>query len=127
MLNAPWVRLRKSLRDGDQQGALDKQSEALQNLRKGAQEMAEQMRENGQGQQGNQARDGEGRGGKDDPLGRPRATRNPDQGPEDDMLPTEQAREKAREILETLRGKANERGLTDQERSYIDRLLRGLY
>ena len=31
------------------------------------------------------------------------------------MLPTEQAREKAREILETLRGKANERGLTDQE------------
>ena len=117
----------KSLREGDQQGALDKQSEALQNLRKGAQEMAEQMRENGQGQQGNQARDGEGRGGKDDPLGRPRATRNPDQGPEDDMLPTEKAREKAREILETLRGKANERGLTDQERSYIDRLLRGLY
>ena len=47
--------------------------------------------------------------------------------PEDDMLPTEQARKKAREILETLRGKANERGLTDQEKAYIDRLLRGLY
>ena len=43
----------ESLREGDKEGALDKQSEALENLRKGAQEMAEQMRENGQGQQSN--------------------------------------------------------------------------
>jgi uncharacterized protein (TIGR02302 family) len=115
------------LREGDKEGALQKQSEALDKLRKGAQELAQQMRENGQGREGAQARDGEGRGGMDDPLGRPRATRNPDSGPEEDILPTEEAMQRAREILETLRNKANEQGLTDQERSYIDRLLRGMY
>jgi uncharacterized protein (TIGR02302 family) len=115
------------LRNGDREGALQKQSEALDSLRRGAQELAQQMRERGQGRQGADARDGDGRGGEDDPLGRPRATRSPDQGPDEDMLPTEQARERAREILETLRSKANERGLSDQEKSYIDRLLRGLY
>jgi uncharacterized protein (TIGR02302 family) len=117
----------ESLRKGDKDGALQKQGEALDKLRKGTQELAEQMKKEGQGRQSKEARDGEGRGGNDDPLGRPRATRNPDTGPEDDMLPNEQAREKAREILETLRKKANEQGLSDQEKSYIDRLMRGLY
>jgi hypothetical protein len=117
----------KSLEQGDKDGALQKQGEAMENLRKGAQELAEQMREQGQGRQNGEARDGEGQGGKDDPLGRPRATRNPDQGPDEDMVPTEQAQQRAREILETLRSKANERDLSDQEKAYIDRLLRGLY
>ncbi len=117
----------ESLKQGDKEGALQKQGEALDKMRKGAQELAQQMRENGQGQADGEARDGEGRGGEDDPLGRPRATRNPDTGPDQDMLPNEQAAQKAREILETLRSKANERGLSDQEKAYIDRLLRGLY
>jgi hypothetical protein len=43
------------------------------------------------------------------------------------MVPTERAQQRAREILETLRSKANERDLSDQEKAYIDRLLRGLY
>ena len=43
------------------------------------------------------------------------------------MVPTEQQMKRAREILETLRAKANERELNDQEKAYIDRLLRGLY
>ena len=117
----------ESLRNGDKDGALRDQGEALEQLRKGAGKLAEQMRENGQGQAESDARDGEGRGGKDDPLGRPRATRNPDDGPDDNILPTEQAMKRAREILETLRAKSNEQGLTDSERSYIERLLRGLY
>lgn len=116
-----------SLKRGDKDGALQKQGEALDKLRKGAQQLAEEMRKQGQGQQGKEARDGEGRGNDDDPLGRPRATRNPDVGPDKDILPTEEAMQKAREILETLRAKANERGLTDQEKAYVDRLLRGLY
>ncbi len=117
----------EALKQGDKEGALQKQGEAMENLRKGAQELAEQMREQGQGQQQDQARDGEGKGGQEDPLGRPRSTRNPDQGPDEDMVPTERAQQRAREILETLRSKANERGLSDQEKAYIDRLLRGLY
>ena len=117
----------ESLERGDKEGALQKQSEAMDNLRKGAQELAEQMREQGQGRENRNARDGEGMGGDDDPLGRPRATRNPDDGPDKDMVPTERAQQRAREILETLRSKANERDLSDQEKAYIDRLLRGLY
>jgi hypothetical protein len=96
-------------------------------LRKGAQKLADQMRENGQGQAEGDAKDGEGKGGNDDPLGRPRASRGPDNGPDQDILPKEEAMQRAREILETLRAKANERGLTDQEKAYIDRLMRGLY
>lgn len=117
----------EALGKGDKDNALQKQGEAMENLRKGAQELAEQMREQGQGQQNREARDGEGRGGKDDPLGRPRSTKNPDDGPDEDMVPTERAQQRAREILETLRSKANERDLSDQEKAYIDRLLRGLY
>jgi uncharacterized protein (TIGR02302 family) len=117
----------ESLKQGDKDGALQKQGEAMENLRKGAKDLAEQMREQGQGKQNKEAKDGDGNGNNDDPLGRPRATRNPDTGPDDDMVPTEQAQQRAREILETLRSKANERDLSDQEKAYIDRLLRGLY
>jgi uncharacterized protein (TIGR02302 family) len=116
-----------SLRKGDKEGALQKQGEALDKLRKGAQKMADQMREQGQGQAEGDAKDGEGRSGNDDPLGRPRATRTPDTGPTQDIVPNEEAMQRAREILETLRAKANDRGLTDQEKAYIDRLMRGLY
>ncbi|MFT3673971.1 TIGR02302 family protein [Aestuariivirga sp.] len=116
-----------ALRNNDRDGALREQGEALDKLRKGAGKLAQQMRENGQGQAESDARDGEGRGGRDDPLGRPRATRNPDDGPDQDILPNEQAMKRAREILETLRAKSNEQGLTDSERGYIERLLRGLY
>jgi uncharacterized protein (TIGR02302 family) len=117
----------EALKNGDKEGALQKQGEALDNLRKGARDLAQQMREQGQGKEGDQAKDGKGRGGDDDPLGRPRASRGLDTGPKVDMLPKEQAQQRAREILETLRNKANEQGLSDQERAYIDRLMRGLY
>lgn len=117
----------EALRNNDRDSALREQGEALDQLRKGAGKLAQQMRENGQGQAESNARDGEGRGGQDDPLGRPRASRNPDDGPDENILPNEQAMKRAREILEALRAKSNEQGLTDSERGYIERLLRGLY
>lgn len=116
-----------ALRDSNREGALQQQGEALDKLRRGARELAERLREQGQGDAQGQARDGEGRGGEEDPLGRPRATRNPDDGPREDMVPSERSLQRAREILETLRSKANERGLSDSEKAYIDRLLRGLF
>jgi uncharacterized protein (TIGR02302 family) len=116
-----------ALRDSDREGALQQQGEALDKLRKGARELAERLREEGQGEAQGQARDGEGRGGEEDPLGRPRATRNPDNGPREDMVPSERSLQRAREILETLRSKANGRSLSDSEKAYIDRLLRGLF
>ncbi len=117
----------RALREGDREGALQQQSDALDALRKGARELGRQMRERGQGQARNQGRDGRAGNNEDDPLGRPRATSEPDTGPDRNMVPGELAIRRAREILEQLRAKANGEGLTDSERSYIDRLLRGLY
>ena len=116
-----------SLREGDRDQALDQQGEALSKLREGARSMARQMLQQSQGQQQSQGRDGEARGDDRDPLGRPRASRSEDTGPDRDMLPSEQAIQRAREILEMLRSRAGETGLPKLERDYIERLLRGLY
>jgi uncharacterized protein (TIGR02302 family) len=115
-----------SLRGKDREGALQQQGNALDQLKKGAGELSQMRRQQGQGQARNNGRDGPG-GRNDDPLGRPRATRNPDEGPDKDMVPAEQQARRAREILEALRNRANEQGLSEQERKYIDRLLEGLY
>jgi hypothetical protein len=85
------------------------------------------MMQQGQGQQGNQGRNGEARGDDRDPLGRPMPSRGEDYGPKEDMLPSEMAIQRAREILEMLRARAGEQGLPRFEKDYIDRLLRGLY
>jgi hypothetical protein len=117
-----------SLRGNQRDPALSQQGEALEALRQGAQAMAEQMMQQGNGGQNyQQGARGEPRGGERDPLGRPMPRRGEDYGPDRNMLPSEAAVERAREILEYLRSRANERSRPRIERDYIDRLLRGLY
>ncbi len=116
-----------SLREGDREQALGEQGEAMSKLREGAQGLARQMMQQSQGQQDSQGRTGEARGDDRDPLGRPLPNRGEDTGPNRDMLPSEQAMERARQILDMLRARAGEMGLPKFERDYIDRLLRGLY
>ncbi|MBI2718650.1 MAG: TIGR02302 family protein [Rhizobiales bacterium] len=116
-----------SLRRSDREGALGRQGDAMVKLRQGAQGMARQLLQQGFGQQGNYGRNGEARGDDRDPLGRPTATRNEDTGPLRNMLPTEMAIRRAREILDILRSRANEADRPRLELDYIDRLLRGLY
>ncbi len=117
----------ESLRQGDRDQALGSQGEAMAKLRESAQNLARQMMQQGQGQQGNQGRTGEARGDDRDPLGRPLPNRGEDYGPERNMLPSELAIQRAREILDMLRSRAGESGLPRLERDYIERLLRGLY
>ena len=117
-----------ALRGSERGRALSEQGEALSRLREGAQNMArELMQQQGMGQQGTQGRHGEARGDDRDPLGRPMPRRGEDFGPERDMLPSELAVRRAREILEMLRERANMPDLRRFERDYFDRLLRGLY
>ena len=116
-----------SLREGDRQQALGEQGEAMSKLREGAKGLARQMLQQGQGQQGSEGQTGEARGDDRDPLGRPLPNRSEDTGPDKDMLPSELAIQRAREILEMLRSRAGDSGLPKIERDYIDRLLRGLY
>jgi uncharacterized protein (TIGR02302 family) len=116
-----------ALRREDQEEALTRQGDAISKLREGAQGMAQQLMQRGQGQQGNYGRHGEARGDNRDPLGRPMPNLGEDFGPDRNMLPTEQALRRAREILDTLRERASEAGRPRLELDYIDRLLRGLY
>jgi uncharacterized protein (TIGR02302 family) len=116
----------KSLRQGDQQGALDQQGQAMGRLREGTRDMLRQMLQSGRGQSrmgGNSA----GRGDDRDPLGRPRANRQEDYGPDRSILPSERAMRRAQEILDELRSRSNSGDRPRIERDYIDRLLRGLY
>ena len=95
----------------------------MSKLREGAKGMAEQLMQQSRGQQDSQGRDGEARGDDRDPLGRPMPSTRRGHGPRADMLPSELAIERARQILDMLRSNAGEAGLPKYERDYIDRLL----
>jgi uncharacterized protein (TIGR02302 family) len=117
-----------SLGQGDREGALESQNEALQGLREGARQMAEQMmQQQGQGSEGRFSRNGRSRGDDRDPLGRPMPYSGEDFGPDRDMVPGEAAVERARRILEYLRNRAGEANRPQIELDYFERLLRGLY
>ena len=106
---------------GDAKGALGRndldnagnaQKKALEALRQGAGELArEALKQQGQRQQGNS---------KDDPLGRGGSPFGNSQV----KIPGPSDLAKAREILKELRRRAGEMGRPQQERDYIDRLLK---
>ena len=114
------------LRQQKREEALGQQGQALNQLRAGAQEMARQIQQQGQSGQDNTGRDGEARGETHDPLGRPMPDGSDNFGPKENMLPSELAIRRAREILEILRSRANTPDLPRIDKDYIDRLLRGL-
>lgn len=111
----------RALRQGGKRDALDSQRQALDALREGARELARQMAQRGRSQ-GLLGR----RGGRD-PLGRPLRQYGNDYGPWENMVPDENAVERARRILEALRERAARPDRPKTELDYIDRLLRGLY
>jgi uncharacterized protein (TIGR02302 family) len=116
-----------SLKDGSKDDALRQQGDAMKQMRDGAKKLGKKLAEQGKGKSGQQGKEGEAGGDENDPLGRPRATRNPDNGPKENMVPSELSMRRAREILEKLRQKYDDPNLGSGERAYIDRLLRGLY
>lgn len=110
---------RRALEQGDFDTATREQSQALEQLRQGAQSMAEQMLRQmpsrfGQGPAGDAPRD---------PLGRPQRTEGPDLGTSV-KVPDEIDVQRAREILEELRRRLGETTRPALELDYIERLLR---
>ncbi len=118
---------RQSLQKKDRELALGQQGEALSRLREGAQNMARQLQQAGKSGQDNNGKEGQAKGDSRDPLGRPRPSKDDQYGPDKNMLPTELAIRRAREILESLRARANTPNLPRIDKDYIERLLRGLY
>ena len=113
------------LGDGRPGAALGSQGRALQSLRRGTQQLLEQLA----GNQPGQGRDGLGGdifGGDPlpnaDPLGRPRPLTGPDLGTTV-KVPDEIDIQRAREILDAIRRRLGEIGRPQFEREYLERLL----
>lgn len=108
----------QSLGQGETGEAVGQQGEALDSLRRGAQQLSEQMmNQNGQS--------GMARGNSQqnqDPLGRPRRTEGPDFGA-NVKVPDEIDVQRARRILEELRRRFSDPGRPSLELDYIERLL----
>jgi uncharacterized protein (TIGR02302 family) len=108
------------------EGAVGSQGRALEDLRKGAQGLAQAMRQNGYGQgQGRPGQRGRARAQRDtDPLGRPMRGREYS----DDSnvkVPGEIEAQRARRILKELRKRYGESYRPQMELDYIERLLKG--
>jgi len=113
------------LGQGDADGAVDSQGRALEAMRKGAGQLAQQMQQNGQmGQRpGQPGRNGRQRAQQDtDPLGRPMHGRENDDASV--KVPGEIDAQRARRILEELRKRFGESGRPQIELDYIERLLK---
>ena len=106
------------LGDGRADRATGAQGQAIDEMRAGAQAMADQLM---QGMAGRQ--EGRGRGqSRTDPFGRPMPQSGPNQGA-DVTVPDKIDMQRAREILEELRRRAGELGRSRIELEYLDRLL----
>jgi uncharacterized protein (TIGR02302 family) len=112
-------RAERSLKNGDLAGAADQETRALEQLRQGAREMAQQMLRQMPsrfGLNGNQ--------GELDPMGRPpQRTDGPDPGT-GVRVPDEIDVQRAREILEELRRRLGETTRPPIELEYLERLLK---
>ncbi len=112
-----------SLGEGQGERAVGEQGQALEALRRGAQDMMQQMQQAMEGDGGGQQPGGRSRQGADrDPLGRPRATTGPDFG-DTVRVPDEIDVQRARRILEAIRERLGNALSLELERDYLERLL----
>ena len=113
------------LGEGDAESAVDSEGRALENLRKGAQGLAQQMQQNGMdaGLNGRPGRGRERAQNNTDPLGRQMRGRDPDDVTV--KVPGEIDAQRARRILEELRKRFGESTRPQLELDYIERLLKG--
>lgn len=107
----------KSLQEGDLGQATDQQAQALEQMRDGAQQMAQQMMRNMPrrfGQNGDTPRD---------PMGRPQKSQGPEEG-RSVKVPDAIDMQRAREILDELRRRLGEPSRPLPEIDYLERLLK---
>ena len=111
-----------ALGEGQGDQAVGQQGRALDALRRGAQDMMQQMQQAMQGDQGGSEEGGRQRNGNRDPLGRPRATNGPDDG-STVQVPDEIDVQRSRQILEAIRKRLGNALSPQIERDYLERLL----
>ncbi|HVW56341.1 MAG TPA: TIGR02302 family protein [Rhizobiaceae bacterium] len=112
----------KALGQAEGDNAAGEQGNALQALRRGAQDMMRQMQQAMQGQQGGSGQGGREQNADRDPLGRPRATNGPEFG-DSVKIPDEIDVQRARQILDAIRKRLGNALSPELEKSYLERLL----
>jgi len=114
---------RDGLQEGDTAGALDRQAEAIDNLREGLRNLSQDLQraEGGQGQQGTEG--GQATADRsNDPLGRPVGSRG-SLGTNEQLVPEADAAARARSILDELRRRSGDLSRPQVELDYLRRLL----
>ena len=114
----------EDLRNEDFAGALENQADAIEALREGMRNLADQMAQQGQNQAG-QPGAGNGwnnTGANRDPLGRD-AGGGSRIGTDEHLLQGDDLQRRAREILEELRRRSGDMERSEEERDYLRRLL----
>ena len=118
---------RNELKDGDPQGSLQHQKEALKELEGAMDNAVKQLAEQLQTTMMNfgMPQEGPGYGEGYDPLGRRMGKPGDNGQPGDDFvaIPEEKERRRVQQIIEELRARSNDYTRPKQEREYIDRLL----
>jgi uncharacterized protein (TIGR02302 family) len=112
----------KALGDAQGERAVGEQGRALEALRRGAQDMMQQMQQAMQGDQGGSEQGGRQSNSDRDPLGRPRATNGPDFG-NSVKVPDEIDVQRARQILDAIRKRLGNALSPALEKDYLERLL----
>jgi uncharacterized protein (TIGR02302 family) len=112
----------KSLGEADGGQALGQQSDALDAMRRGGQDMMKQMQQ-AMGQDGQTGPGGRQQNGSRDPLGRENRTGGPDDGT-NTKVPGEIDIQRAREILDAIRKRLGNSLSPQMEKDYLERLLK---
>lgn len=112
-------RAAEALKQGDLGEAGRQQEKALSNLRRGAEQLSNEAIAKRAGRDGQEGKPEQG--GERDPLGRLMGAAG--DGGDETAVPTETERQRAREILDELRRRAQDTTRPEAEREYLRRLL----
>ncbi|WP_375692167.1 TIGR02302 family protein [Bartonella sp. AP4SXKL] len=107
-----------ALDNGNHQVSIQNQSDALESLRQGAQNVLKKMRETLKETGDDQNADF----GPKDPLGRPLSSTT-DEEQEGEALPQESDQMRTRQILDEIRKRLGKEHLSEEEKNYLERLL----
>jgi len=118
----------RALREGDTGSAIDRQAEAIEELREGMRSLGEALAEErgerrpGEPGPGEERQAQQGAGGDRDPLGRT-IGQSGRSGSDDNMLQGEDVYRRARDLLDEIRRRAGEQERPELELDYLRRLL----
>ena len=112
----------RALREGATREALERQAEALEAMREGLRQLSDAMRQDSR-ERADNAPEGEGQGLGRDPLGREREGDATAGGEGGTVVPGEDPRQRARDLMDEIRRRSAELERPETERDYLNRLI----